>query len=132
MIVKVGDHIVLDASDHGYTGQARERLGNVSFPAKKSTPLFAGQWFQLDENEAKGIEIAVGDEGGIFCSGLFIQPRGTPYAVGANGIPKLPVFMLGAATDGDRKLLSFLPPESFQGPGFRASAPHVSNSLFSN
>ena len=129
MIVQVGTHIVLDASDHGYTGQKREGLGNIAFPKKGSTPLFAGEWFNLGGGEPKEIAIAVGDEGGIFCSGLFVQPRNMTYAQGANGIPKLPVFMLGAATDADKQLLGkFLPLECLQGPFFQVSAPRSTGS----
>ena len=76
------------------------------------------------EGEPKEIAIAVGDEGGIFCSGLFIQPRNMTYAQGAKGIPKLPVFMLGAATDADKQLLGkSLPPECLQGPFFQVATP---------
>ena len=129
MIVQVGTHVVLDASDHGYTGQKREGLGNIAFPKKGGTPLFAGEWFSLSGGEPKEIAIAVGDEGGIFCSGLFVQPRNVTYAQGANGIPKLPVFMLGAATDADKQLLGkHLPPECLQGPYFQVSAPRSTGS----
>ena len=132
MIVKVGSQIVLDASDHGYTGLHREALGNVRFPGKDVTPLFGGKWLDLSAGEFQDIEIAVGDEGGIFCSGLFIQPRDTTYAQGDNGIPKLPVFILGTPTDDDRTLLGkYLPAECLQGPFFRAQA-SSSASIFSH
>ena len=134
MIVQLGTHIVLDASDHGYTGLKREPLGNIKFPKKDSTPLFGGEWFNLSAGESKDIAIAVGDEGGIFCSGLFIQPRNVTYAQGKNGVPKLPVFMLGAATDADTKLLGqYLPATCLQGPFFQAaSAQPAVDSIFSH
>ena len=134
MIVQVGMHMVLDASDHGYTGQKREGLGNIAFPKKGSTPLFAGEWFNLSGGEPKEIAIAVGDEGGIFCSGLFIQPRSMTYAQGANGIPKLPVFLLGTPTEADKQLLGkSLPLECLQGPFFQAVAPSsAESSIFSH
>ncbi len=120
MIVQIGKHNVLDASDHGYTGQARERLGNVAFPQKGATPLYAGEWFSLRSGEPSDISIAVGDEGGIFCSGLFIQARNSAYEVGEHGIPKLPVFMLGAPNAADKALLGkYLPPVCLQGPYFQ-------------
>ncbi len=131
MVVKLENHNVLDASDHGYTGAKREALGNIRFPSKDATPLFAGEWFQLTANEPKSINIAVGDEGGIFCSGLFIQPKEMAYAQGDQGIPKLPVFVLGTLTEADRQLLGkALPPECLRGPFFRAEAARPSGSLF--
>lgn len=134
MIVQVGTHVVLDASDHGYTGQEREGVGNIAFPKKGSTPLFAGEWFNLGGGEPKEIAIAVGDEGGIFCSGLFIQPRSMTYTQGVNGIPKLPVFLLGTPTEADKQLLGkSLPPECLRGPFFQAVVtPSVESSIFSH
>ena len=124
MIVQVNNHMVLDASDKNYSGQHREELGSIKFPKKSGTPLCGGEWFSLQGGEPKDISIAVGDEGGIFCSGLFVQPRSTTYAQGENGIPKLPVFMLGAPTDADKQLLGkFFPPVCLQGPYFQANAP---------
>ena len=133
MIVKVAGRIVLDASDHGYTGMKREALGNISFPAKGATPLFGGDWINLDTSEAKDIEVAVGDEGGIFCSGLFIQPKNVKYAQGEKGVPKLPVFMLGAPSEADRQLLGkAVSVECLQGPYFRTEAPHATSDIFSH
>ena len=134
MIVQLGSHIVLDASDHGYTGQPREGLRVIKFPKKGGTPLYGGEWFNLSAGEPKDISIAVGDEGGIFCSGLFVQPRNVTYAQGENGVPKLPVFMLGAATDADRNLLGqYLPAQCLQGPFFTAaSARPAESSIFSH
>ena len=134
MIVQLGTHIVLDASDHGYTGQKREGLRNIKFPKKGGTPLFGGEWFNLSTDEPKDIAIAVGDEGGIFCSGLFIQPRNVTYAQGENGVPKLPVFMLGAATAADRGLLGKdLPAQCLEGPYFTAAAARpAESSIFSH
>ncbi len=132
MIVKVGNRIVLDASDHGYTGAKRTPIGNIEFPRKNSTPLFAGDWIDLSSGEATDIEIAVGDEGGIFCSGLFIQPKSMDYAQGAGGIPKLPVFMLGTPSAADRELLSkVVPAECLQGPYFQAVVARSADDIFS-
>ncbi len=82
MLVKVGNRMVLDVSGHGYTGAPREALGNIAFPAKDVTPLFAGPWIDLPADESTELEIAVGDEGGVFYSGLFIQPKAMPYVQG--------------------------------------------------
>jgi hypothetical protein len=133
MVVQVGNRIVLDASDHGYTGAKREALGNIAFPGKDQTPLFAGPWLDLSADEPKDIEIAVGDEGGIFCSGLFIQPKDVPYAQGDQGIPKLPIFVLGTLSEADRELLGkSFPPVCLQGPTFKSMPSSSSDSVFSH
>jgi hypothetical protein len=130
MVVKLDNSNVLDASDHNYTGARHEELGNISFPNKDATPLYAGEWFQLTANETRSIAVAVGDEGGIFCAGLFIQPKETPYVQGDRGVPKLPLFVLGTLTEADRQLLDkALPPDCLRGPFFRAEAAH-STGLF--
>jgi hypothetical protein len=125
MFVRTNGRLLLDASDLGYSGRQRTGGGNVSFPAKNSTPIFFGSWFEARKGEIRPIEIAVGDEGGIFCAGLFIQKQGDKYQQGANGIPQLPLFTAGPLTDDEKKgLEKYLPADSLNGPVFQArSAP---------
>jgi hypothetical protein len=120
LVVKIGDAIVLDASDHGYTGRRRERAGEVKFPAKSgATPVFFGAWITLREGEVKPIEVVVGDEGGIFCAGLFLQKQGQPFACNESGLPRLPLVFIGAPSPAEKEALAkYLPPESLEGPYF--------------
>jgi len=123
MIVKVGSRIVLDASDVGYTGEKREQVGAASFPEKNSTPIFAGEWFQLSPLDAQSIEVIVGDEGGIFCAGLFIQKRGQNLKFGKHGLPELPIFTAANLTEEDRSALrKYLSEEMLKGPPFAGRA----------
>jgi hypothetical protein len=128
LFVKFNSALVLDASDHGYTGRHRDQAGAVKFPAKSgTTPIFFGSWFTVTEGDEKPLEIAVGDEGGIFCAGLFIQKQGTDYKSGANGIPILPLFFLGPPSDAEKAALGkYLPAEDLQGPYFKSVPVHTS------
>jgi len=128
LFVKYDSALVLDASDHGYTGRHRDQAGEVKFPEKPgTTPVFFGNWFTVAAGDEKPLEIAVGDEGGIFCAGLFIQKQGTDYKAGANGIPLLPLFFLGVPSDAEKAALGkYLPPEDLQGPYFKSVPVHTS------
>jgi hypothetical protein len=127
MIVRLGGRVVLDASDHGYTGDKREKAGTVKFPSKENTLSFFGDWFEMQQGAAKQIDVAVGDEGGIFCAGLFIQKRGTDFKEGRNGIPELPLFVVGQLGDADKKLLGQHVPEScLTGPFWKAQTGNAS------
>jgi len=122
MIVKLGGTLVLDASDHGYSGTAREEMGAASFPNKRSTPIFAGKWFTLREGESKSIEILVGDEGGIYCAGLFVETEGMKWTPGPSGIPQLPLFSIAPISDSAKGVLQkYLPQESLTGSPFRSA-----------
>jgi hypothetical protein len=120
MIVRIGGSIVLDASDHGYTGRHREQAGDVKFPEKPgTTPVFFGTWFSLRKGDVRPIEVLVGDEGGIYCAGLFLQKQGQPYEKDRNGIPHLPLLFLGTPSSAERQaLLKYLPSERLNGPYF--------------
>jgi hypothetical protein len=122
MIVRIGGALALDASDHGYTGRRREPAGEVKFPAKNGrTPVFFGTWITLRKGEVKPIEVVVGDEGGIYCAGLFVQKRGQSYQQDANGIPRLPLLFIGTPTvDQKAALTRYLPPESLEGPYWKS------------
>jgi hypothetical protein len=122
MIVRIGGALALDASDHGYTGRRREPAGEVKFPAKNGrTPVFFGTWITLRKGEVKPIEVVVGDEGGIYCAGLFVQKRGQSYQQDANGIPRLPLLFIGTPTvDQKAALTGYLPPESLVGPYWKS------------
>jgi hypothetical protein len=124
MIVKLDSSLVLDASDHGYTKRRREEAGGVSFPAKPgTTPIFFGSWFSLQKGAAKRMEVVVGDEGGIFCAGLFLQKQGVKYEQGAQGIPKLPLFMIGRLSEAQKTAFrQYVPDSAFAGPFFSMKA----------
>lgn len=132
MLVKVGNRMVLDASGHGYTGAPREAPGNIAFPAKDVTPLFAGPWIDLPADESTELEIAVGDEGGAICPGFPFSPRRCPTCR-VTGVPKLPVFVVGNLTDADRQFLgTHLPPECLQGTFFKLMPAKSVSSLFND
>ena len=123
--VKVNDNIVLEASDVGYiaggvnsSSNARKHVGDILLPGKGGpTPLILGDSFRVEPGDSVHIDIAVGDEGGIFCAGLFIVPKDTTIAFGDNGIPKLPLFVVGRLGDEDKKMLGkYLPPECLSSP----------------
>jgi len=122
MIVKIAGALVLDASDHGYTGRHREEAGGVTFAGKSSsTPIFFGPWITFHKGDIKPIEVVVGDEGGIFCAGLFLQKQGQPYKQNKNGIPELPLVFIGTPSSNEKSALAkYLPPESLTGPYFRS------------
>jgi len=123
LIVRISGALALDASDHGYTGHSREQVGEVRFPAKSGpTPIFFGPWLTLRKGETKPIDILVGDEGGIFCAGLFIQMQDQTYSQNAAGLPKLPLLFMGAPSPGEKAALGkYLPPESLAGPYFNSA-----------
>jgi hypothetical protein len=122
LIVRIGGALVLDASDHGYTGRHREQAGEVKFPGKPgATPIFFGTWVTLRKGESKPIDILVGDEGGIYCAGLFIQKQGQPYNKNRDGLPMLPLFLLGPLGANEKAALSkYLPPESLNVTPFQS------------
>lgn len=124
--VKINGKIVLDASDvqsredKGAFVSSRERVGSVDFPGKSGTTVYAGDWIQFPAGDVS-IDVVLGDQGGIFCAGLFVQPHGEKLEFGDHGLPKLPLFLLGELTPEQRKLLSQIPEESLRGPIFPAS-----------
>ena len=81
-------------------------LGTFIFPRKGVRPLCAGGVVQPECRRTQGYcRRGPATRAAFFCSGLFIEPRNIPYSAGADGIPNLPVFMLGAANDADKQLL---------------------------
>jgi hypothetical protein len=124
MIVRIGGTLALDASDHGYTGRRREAAGAVKFAGKNGgTPVFFGTWITLRKGEVRPIEVLVGDEGGIYCAGLFVQKQGQSYQQDRKGIPRLPLLFVGAPTAEQKAALSkYLPSESLEGPYFSPAA----------
>lgn len=125
LAVKIGGKVVLDASDVQRSGgpflSKRQAVGSVSFPNKKSTTIFVGEWVRFGASEV-AIEVLLGDQGGIFCAGLFIQPEGTPLTFGSQGIPNIPLFLMGELSEGELKLLKDVPPQSLKGPIFMAKS----------
>jgi hypothetical protein len=122
LIVRIGGSIVLDASDHGYTGRRREQGGEVKFSAKPGgTPIFFGTWISMRKGEVKPIDVLVGDEGGIYCAGLFIQKQGAPYKQNNDGLPQLPLLFLGTPGAEEKAALAkYLPAEFLNGPYFKS------------
>ena len=120
--VKVDGQIVLDASDWGVFKTQRENVGTVKrLGSKSGSPILAGKWINIDSYE-KTIDVILGDQGGIFCAFVMIQKEGQKLEFDANGIPKLPLFIMAPLTDPEKKLLKDLPPSSLTGPIFPASA----------
>lgn len=112
--IAIDGELVLDASDHGYLGVRRTELGpGVLYPGKATpTPLFAGSWFYLNSGTKYRIDLIFGDEGGIFASGVFLQPEGKDVTFSKNGVPLLPIFSVGETSENDAKMLKqYLPPE---------------------
>jgi hypothetical protein len=120
LAVKIGREVVLDASDAGFFLDGRECVGSASFPNKASTPIYTGTWLNFGDR-AETIEVVLGDQGGIFCAGLFIQPEGVPLTFGPGGIPRIPLFLMGSLSEGERNLLKGVAPESLEGPVFTAN-----------
>lgn len=119
LAVKIGRKLVLDASNVGvYGGDAHEQVGSGTDHPSRNLPIFAGDWVNFGRGEEE-IEIVVGDQGGVFCAGLYIQPQGTPISI-VNGLPKLPLFLTGPVTDEERALLKQVPADSLNGPFFPA------------
>lgn len=117
LIVGLNNRIILDASDIGYTGDKRTRLGAVSFPKKPGTPLFEGETFQLTEGQSMRLDILLGDEGGIYCAGVHLLKQGEQYKAGKGGIPDLPLLLLGGLTDAEKNLYrKYLDDTAFKGP----------------
>ena len=132
MIVQIDNRMVYDGSDRHYIGLKRESLGKIVF-TKGVKELTGSDWIEFKEGEVHDLAIAVGDEGGVFASGLFVQPKGMLFAQGARGVPKVPVFMLGAPTDADRRLLeSALSADCLRGPFFRDGSARKTDDIFSH
>lgn len=119
LAVKIGGKLVLDASNMGFFGgEAHEQVGVGTDHPSRSLPIFAGEWLNFGTGEVE-IEIILGDQGGLFNAGLYIQPEKTPLQI-ENGFPKLPLFLTGPVTEEERKLLKLVPADSLNGPYFPA------------
>jgi hypothetical protein len=119
LAVKIGRKLVLDASNIGFFGgDAHEQVGSGTDHPSGNLPIFAGEWVTFGAGEEE-IEIILGDQGGLFNAGLYIQPEKTPLNI-KNGFPDLPLFLTGPVTDEERKLLKLVPAESLNGPFFPA------------
>jgi hypothetical protein len=122
-LVRVGGKLVLDACDHDDSGVKFEYSGNISLPGKDRTPVFLGSWFEMQGGDYKPIDVIVGDYGGIFCAGVFLQKQGAKFSQDRKGIPQLPLFTTRQFSDADKAALGkFLPPVCFTGPVFTAKA----------
>lgn len=122
LAVKIGRKLVLDASNIGFFGgDAHEQVGSGTDHPSGNLPIFAGEWVTFGAGEEE-IEIILGDQGGLFNAGLYIQPEKTPLTI-ENGFPKLPLFLTGPVTEEERKLLKLVPADSLNGPYFPAKKP---------
>jgi len=121
LMVRVGKRVALDASDvNNWSGERREKVGDIEFMDRGKRPLFGGDWISLQKGENKPIEVVVGDYGGVFSIALFIQKQGAEYKPGKYGTPLYPVFKLSDLTGGDKqKYQAFVPGrECLEGPSF--------------
>jgi hypothetical protein len=122
LVAAIDGAVELDASDHQYLKKKFSKLVgkmNITGPGKKDpTPIFTGEWFDLETAENHHIDILLGDEGGVTTSGLFIQRQDISDAgtltFAPNGAPKVPLFVVGALNEADQASLSkYLPIECF-------------------
>jgi hypothetical protein len=125
LIVRINGTIVLDASDLGfikgspdYVAAYRKRVGGALLAGKdNATPLYMGDSFIVDPGASVHFDVIVGDEGGIFCAGLFLAPKDPTLTFTSNGIPKIPLFSVGELNADDQKSLGqFLPPDCLVTP----------------
>jgi hypothetical protein len=123
LVVAMDGTVVLDASDKQYLQLRFSKLVgqmDITGPGKDApTPLYSGAWFDLETAEPHHFDIVIGDEGGVTTSGLFIQKQDISTSgeltFAPNGAPKIPLFVVGALNEGDKKALEQnLPPESFK------------------
>ncbi len=130
--VRINGQLALDASDHGFLNLPRKQIGDGALlPGKNgSTPLFMGDSFDLDPGVPIHIDIALGDEGGIFCAGLFLAPDSPSVPLNSNGTPKLPLLVFGTMAEADKQsLLQYLAPECMTSPATFTVVPEVAPNL---
>jgi hypothetical protein len=118
LAVSINGKLVLDASDKQYLSQPYSKnvgVMGITGPGKgEGTPLFTGDWFNLDIGTNITIDIVIGDEGGVTTSGLLIQPHSADLTFAPNGAPKIPLFILGTVGEGDKATMrKDLPVECF-------------------
>jgi len=118
-LVRVDNKLVLDACDYNDSGVKFERIGKIHIGPAHPTPLVGGTWITMKAGENMPIEIVVGDYGGIFFAGLFIQKKGVNIKLDGAGVPQLPLFTVRAFSEEDRKILrKYLPDAALHGPVF--------------
>jgi hypothetical protein len=130
--VSINNQVVLDASDIGVLGLPRTREGDGALLPGKGvpTPVFMGDSFEVEPGVPIHIDIAVGDEGGIFCAGLFLAPDNPSITFNTNGTPKLPLMFFGTLAEADKQtLLQFLAPECVTSPVTFTVVPETSTNL---
>jgi len=124
LAVRLGNKVVLDASDIGYlkSGDNRHDRGSVSFPNKGATPMLAGSWFDVTAGSSLKMDVILGDEGGIYCAGLLLEREGDRSSTGKHKIPELPLFLAAPLNLAERNLYDkHLSSKALSGPVFSAA-----------
>lgn len=115
LVIGFNGRIALDASDHNYTGKKREDLGLINVKGKASAVFVRGDWIDLKFGQTVRLDVLIGDQGGIFSAGAFIESEdGKPYQL-ESGIPKLPMLAVTPLSDTDKQIYDFLPTEATKG-----------------
>jgi hypothetical protein len=125
MFAAVRDTLVLDASDVGFIRSQRPgAVGRVNFPSQgdNHTPIFEGDWFSVTAGTPFKVDIMIGDEGGQFNVGLFVQKKGESYSFGNYGLPQLPLATFGSLSPPEKNMYrKYLGDVAFSGPVFKGS-----------
>jgi hypothetical protein len=138
LIVRINGTLVLDASDQGfikgsqdYVAPYRKLVGSAVLPGKDfGTPLYMGDSFLVELGASVHFDVIVGDEGGIFCAGLFLAPKDPTFTFTSSGIAKLPLFSVGEMPAEDKTSLSaYLPPECLVKPAGFSVVPETEPGL---
>ncbi len=119
LIAGIGGRVMLDASDVGYLRLPRTNAGAVTFPGYGGKPMFEGQWFQLYAGSSFKLDVIIGDEGGEFGAGLFLQKKGENYGRGKYGLPQLPLVTFAPLSEAEKqKYREYFAEVAFSGPVF--------------
>ncbi len=95
--VRVDGEVVLGAQWHSYQDEVWSGVWASSSADNRkwwmgNWTACVGDWVTLKANEAKNIEILIGDGGGLCCLMLAAQVKGQKYEIRPGGGPRLPAF----------------------------------------
>jgi hypothetical protein len=126
LIVGVNGSVNLDAS-WGYPFSGKKNGDDFgpspSQMSPRSVPLYAGKWFEVIAGSRIQVDVILGDGGGLFEAGLFIQKQGVDYPKYPNGSPILPLFAVGPIPKDLKEAYSKnLPEEALNGPFWKTNA----------